>query len=193
MGTVVKVDKVTLGQTRGKFCRLCVEVNLDEPLKPFLEWGDHSFGVVYEGISTICFNCGVYGHVRENCPYFSETQNATAKVNTTEDTSAHVADETSLDTEMSQPETNIVVEKSAEKEPPAKVKSNIGPWMVMSYKNKKKNFNVTPSGNKKTSPGSRFAPLQVIDDTPVNPEPKTENRVPKQSSGPSIVQLWQRV
>lgn len=168
---------------------VCVEINLDEPLKPFLEWGDHSFGVVYEGISTICFNCGVYGHVRENCPYFSETQNATAKVNTF----APVAVETSLDTEMSQPETYVAVGKSAEEALPAKVKSNIGPWMVMNYKNKKKNFNVTPSGNKKTSPGSRFSPLQVVDDTPVNPEPKTVDRMPKQPSGPTIVQLWQRV
>jgi hypothetical protein len=61
----VKIDKVTLAQTRGKFCRLCVEVDLDKPLKPFVQLGEKPFGVVYEGISTICFNCGVYGHVRE--------------------------------------------------------------------------------------------------------------------------------
>lgn len=65
IGPVVKIDKVTLAQTRGKFCRLCVEVDLDKPLKPFVQLGEKPFGVVYEGISTICFNCGVYGHVRE--------------------------------------------------------------------------------------------------------------------------------
>ena len=27
--------------------------------------------MVYEGISTTCFNCGVYGHVKELCPYNS--------------------------------------------------------------------------------------------------------------------------
>jgi hypothetical protein len=36
IGPVVKIDKVTLVQTRGKFCRLCVEVNRYEPLKPFV-------------------------------------------------------------------------------------------------------------------------------------------------------------
>lgn len=30
---------------------------------------DKTFGVVYKGNSTICFNCGVYGHVRDQCPY----------------------------------------------------------------------------------------------------------------------------
>lgn len=36
IGPVVKIDKITLAQNRGKFCRICDEVNLDEPLKPFV-------------------------------------------------------------------------------------------------------------------------------------------------------------
>lgn len=68
IGRVVKVDRVTLSQARGKFCRICVEVNLDEPLKPFVEVNSQPYGVVYEGISTICFDCGVYGHVKGQCP-----------------------------------------------------------------------------------------------------------------------------
>lgn len=70
---MVKIDKVTLAQTRGKFYRLCVEINLNEPLKPFINLYGKPFGVVYEGLSTICFNCGVYGHVREHCPYKSDS------------------------------------------------------------------------------------------------------------------------
>lgn len=36
IGPVIKVDKVTLTQNRGKFCRLCVEINLNERLKPLI-------------------------------------------------------------------------------------------------------------------------------------------------------------
>lgn len=72
IGPVVKIDKVTLAQNRGKLCRICVEVNLDEPLKPVMQLGAKPFGIVYEGISTIYFKCGVYGHVRDHCPYVSE-------------------------------------------------------------------------------------------------------------------------
>lgn len=34
-----------------------------------------------------------------------------------------------------------------------------GPWMVMSYKNRNKNFNVSNGSNKKPPQGSRFTPL----------------------------------
>lgn len=49
-----------------------MEVNLDEPLLPFVEVNRQAYGIVYEGISTICFNCGVYGHVKDQCPYTSD-------------------------------------------------------------------------------------------------------------------------
>lgn len=69
---VVQTDRVTFAQTRRKFCRLYVEVNLNEPLKPFITLNKKTYGMVYEGISTICFNCGVYGFIRAQCPYISE-------------------------------------------------------------------------------------------------------------------------
>ncbi|XP_024196301.1 uncharacterized protein LOC112199527 [Rosa chinensis] len=73
IGPVIKVDKLTLAQARGKFCRVCVEIDLDAPLKPFVEIYGAAFGVVYEGINTICFNCGCYGHVREKCQVVEHT------------------------------------------------------------------------------------------------------------------------
>lgn len=140
LGPVVKIDKVTLGQTRGNFCRLCIENNLDEPLKPFLEFGDHSFGVVYEGISIICFNCGVYGHVRDHCPYEIVAQNEKNNMNTVGDNAAPVAEDIMVDTEIPISESKMGVEDSMNGVSPTIPSSNIRPWMVMSYKNKKKIF-----------------------------------------------------
>lgn len=125
LGPAVKIDKVTLGQTRGKFCRLCVEINLDEPLKPFIKLGDHSFGVVYEGISTICFNCGVYGHVCDHCTYVSKAQNVVAKVNTARVATVSLAADTTMDTKMLKSENNVVVEKSLNVDSSAKTNSTL--------------------------------------------------------------------
>ena len=46
-----------------------MEIDLDSPLKSFIQLYNKPFGVVYEAVSTIYFNCGCYGHVKERCPY----------------------------------------------------------------------------------------------------------------------------
>ncbi|XP_061994000.1 uncharacterized protein LOC133711948 [Rosa rugosa] len=65
---VVKVDQVTIGQARGKFARVCVEIDLSKPLRPFVEVESVAYNVIYEGISLICFECGCYGHAKDKCP-----------------------------------------------------------------------------------------------------------------------------
>lgn len=193
IGPVVKVDKVTLGQTRGKFCRICVEINLDEPLKPFIELGDNSFGVVYEGISTICFNCGVYGHVRDYCSYSFEAQIENVKASPNVVTNDPMIDTPSMDNEMLKPVNNVVVDQLSNAVATSKTKADMGSWMVMSYKNRKKISNATSSGTKKTVIDSRFAPLQVDDVDSVIPKPADVEKAITKIVGPNIVQLWQRM
>jgi hypothetical protein len=69
---------------------------------------------------------------------------------------------------------------------------DIGPWMVMNYKNKKKNVNVANASTKKLSQGSRFTPLQ--DESFLN-EPVVPPSVAKakQSIEPPIVKLWKNL
>lgn len=67
LGNDIKVDKLTLAQSRQQSGRICVEVGLQKPLLLYVEFGDNVFGVVYEGISMICFNCECFGHVKANC------------------------------------------------------------------------------------------------------------------------------
>ncbi|XP_062019300.1 uncharacterized protein LOC133735880 [Rosa rugosa] len=68
LGDVVKVDQVTIGQARGKFARVCVEIDLSKPLRRFVEVESVAYSVIYEGISLICFECGCYGHAKDKCP-----------------------------------------------------------------------------------------------------------------------------
>nr|XP_011459910.1 PREDICTED: uncharacterized protein LOC105350161 [Fragaria vesca subsp. vesca] len=68
LGNVVRVDPITIGQARGKFARVCVEVDLGKPLKPFVEVESVAYNVIYEGIFMICFECGCFGHSKDKCP-----------------------------------------------------------------------------------------------------------------------------
>ncbi|PKA48006.1 hypothetical protein AXF42_Ash015769 [Apostasia shenzhenica] len=64
------------------FARVCVRVNLAQPLKPGV-WIDGPKGkffqrVEYEGITVICFKCSVVGHRDKNCPLLGPTSQANA-------------------------------------------------------------------------------------------------------------------
>lgn len=71
IGKAVKVDHTTTcvgrGQGRGKYARICVEINLQKPLGSRIKVNGKVFNVEYECLSQICFNCELYGHVVEDC------------------------------------------------------------------------------------------------------------------------------
>jgi hypothetical protein len=70
------VDRNTLFQERGKYARVCVEVNLNEPLLAMFELKDETYKVEYEGLHMLCRTCGKFGHYLEGCPD-KKTPNAT--------------------------------------------------------------------------------------------------------------------
>ncbi|KAL5800987.1 hypothetical protein ACOSQ3_032619 [Xanthoceras sorbifolium] len=63
----VKVDLISKAQTRGKYTRICVEIDITKPLKSLLPVDDRLVDIEYENISMICFNYGKVGHVLDNC------------------------------------------------------------------------------------------------------------------------------
>ncbi|KAK5833596.1 hypothetical protein PVK06_017446 [Gossypium arboreum] len=65
-GNVVKVDYNTIDGTRGKFARVTVGEDISKPLMPFIGVEGKKQTVVYEGLSSICYTCGMVGHIKEN-------------------------------------------------------------------------------------------------------------------------------
>ncbi|KAI9115727.1 hypothetical protein K1719_013396 [Acacia pycnantha] len=67
-GEVVKVDYNTDSGDRGKFARIAVVIDLTKPLTSKIQVDGDLIYVEYEGLPSICFHCGRYGHLQEACP-----------------------------------------------------------------------------------------------------------------------------
>jgi hypothetical protein len=67
IGRTVKVDRTTQAQARGKYARLCVEVDLTKPLLAMFQIKDRLYKVEYEGLHMLCLTCGTFGHYKEGC------------------------------------------------------------------------------------------------------------------------------
>ncbi|XP_057746093.1 uncharacterized protein LOC130965342 [Arachis stenosperma] len=68
VGRTIKVDSNTAELSRGKFARMCVEVDLTKPLVGKYLINGREYRVEYEGIHQICFSCGRIDHDQKLCP-----------------------------------------------------------------------------------------------------------------------------
>nr|KYP36275.1 hypothetical protein KK1_042632 [Cajanus cajan] len=64
---MLKIDKLTSLHSRGKFARICVEINLSRKLVSMINVMGHIIKLEYEGLHAICFKCGKYGHKQDQC------------------------------------------------------------------------------------------------------------------------------
>ncbi|XP_045798039.1 uncharacterized protein LOC123892283 [Trifolium pratense] len=67
VGRPIKVDSTTLDVRRGRFARVCVEINLNQPVVGKVWIRDYWYQVEYEGLHRICSTCGCYGHLTRGC------------------------------------------------------------------------------------------------------------------------------
>lgn len=67
IGKPIRVDQNTLKVERGRFARICVEIDLSLPVVGRFWLDDHCYRVEYEGLHLICSTCGCYSHVARNC------------------------------------------------------------------------------------------------------------------------------
>ncbi|MCH84322.1 hypothetical protein A2U01_0005153, partial [Trifolium medium] len=74
IGKTVRVDKNTLTQERGKYARLCVEVDLTKALLAMFTIKGRKYNVEYEGLHLLCTTCGRFGHYKEGCPEKNKIQ-----------------------------------------------------------------------------------------------------------------------
>ncbi|KAI9085778.1 hypothetical protein K1719_032192 [Acacia pycnantha] len=80
IGKVIRLDVHTAQRTRGRFARMCVELNLNKPLVPEFCVEGQKLGVVYESLGQICNNCGRVGHMKEGCEVFHRRMNDASMV-----------------------------------------------------------------------------------------------------------------
>ncbi|KAL5840076.1 hypothetical protein ACOSQ4_012684 [Xanthoceras sorbifolium] len=67
LGNPCKIDPITEAQARGRFARLCIEIDTNKPLKGTLKVDGRRVKVEYESMGLICFNCGRIGHGKDSC------------------------------------------------------------------------------------------------------------------------------
>lgn len=67
LGTPLRIDRLTSIHSRGKYTRICVEIDLKIPLSSHIMIHGHQLPIEYEGLHQICFCCGLYGHKEDKC------------------------------------------------------------------------------------------------------------------------------
>lgn len=65
---ILRIDETTLLASRGRFARVSIEVDLDQPLISKFMFRRRLRRMEYEGLHSVCFQCGRYGHRKEHCP-----------------------------------------------------------------------------------------------------------------------------
>ena len=55
---VLRVDTFTASETRGRFARICVQVDVEKPLATVVMIGRLEQLICYERIHKMCFGCG---------------------------------------------------------------------------------------------------------------------------------------
>ncbi|CAL5441911.1 unnamed protein product [Camellia sinensis] len=83
LGTPLKVDINTAMATRGKYARVCVELDLRKPLISHITIGRYHYVVEYEHLHTLCFSCGRVGHQKEKCTEYPVIQSEKTMQNVT--------------------------------------------------------------------------------------------------------------
>ncbi|CAI9113674.1 OLC1v1014318C1 [Oldenlandia corymbosa var. corymbosa] len=67
VGKYLKADNNTLKVERGKYACLAVELDLTKPLVRKVKVDGKPYTVEYEDLRRICYDCGKYGHTRDEC------------------------------------------------------------------------------------------------------------------------------
>ncbi|XP_057730252.1 uncharacterized protein LOC130945560 [Arachis stenosperma] len=74
-----KIDYNTSHLCRGKFVRLCVEIDLTKPLLGRYMVNENVYQVEYDGIHQICFTCSKADHEQKHCAIWREKMRKTMR------------------------------------------------------------------------------------------------------------------
>ena len=66
---VLRIDTHTALEARGRYARICVQIDVEKPPINALLIENFKQPINYEGIHKLCFSCGRIGHRKEDCPH----------------------------------------------------------------------------------------------------------------------------
>ncbi|CAN1810420.1 hypothetical protein LINPERHAP1_LOCUS25900 [Linum perenne] len=132
IGRTIRLDLATAEGTRGRYARVCVEVDLTKPLLGKYIIEDRVFKVEYESLENMCFDCGMYGHKRESCSQIPPLR----------------------ETEMKKTTVPGVVLEAGANDP------DVGEWMTVQRRHRKKST-PPPATAAPVKKGSNFSVLEV--------------------------------
>lgn len=186
LGNFLKIDHLTSVHSRGKFARICVEIDLEKPLVSHIGVRGCPLYIEYEGLHSICFRCGRFGHKKDQCREILEddvkvqlVEGGEPMAEAGKDATMHVdgrADITSLKSVAPVSPCEVTKDKLNDRDT-----AQYGPWMIAkSYMGKKnrgdksyKRDPTKPGSDKKDSyksiaphkEGSRFNALSNAEDS----------------------------
>lgn len=147
---MLKIDTHTSIHSRGKFARICVEIDLSYKLVPYFTVLDDEFSLEYEGLHSICFGCGKYGHKKENCPeiILANSEQVACKQH---DPIHMIPEEQQEQTTVNHGDTTPVDGKP----------NCFGPWMMAKKASRRRPLKANNKSSDTQDPGSRFNILEV--------------------------------
>ncbi|RYR06917.1 hypothetical protein Ahy_B05g074234 [Arachis hypogaea] len=138
IGHMLKIDRTTSIHSRGKFARICVEIDLAKQLVPRISVFGCELHLEYEGLYQIYFSCGRYGHRSEQCSENLSTNGnpmdgVGAGSNPPVDSTAEHGDDQNRKFGDPRNQHNNEIHGNGQNNP------DFGPWMMVKrYSNKKK-------------------------------------------------------
>ncbi|XP_020235439.2 uncharacterized protein LOC109815203 [Cajanus cajan] len=130
IGKPVKVDRNTLNMNRGRFARVCVEIDLDIPVVGKFNLNDHWYKVEYEGLHIICTHCGCYGHYARDCTTKTKDLNEKPEAKEYENIATHK--NTSEENDRNKGEGEHMMDDTSTEIPP--VEEAHGEWLIVTRK-----------------------------------------------------------
>ncbi|XP_057452101.1 uncharacterized protein LOC130743900 [Lotus japonicus] len=165
LGTMLKIDMDTSVHSRSRFARICVEIDLSQQLTTNYTAMGEEHALEYEGLDSIYFRCGRYGHKMDGShePLASVqmpfvVQQASLPMETHSETLPMVIEETT--TISNHLPTHVEKDKQENKE--NEIPTGFGPWMLVKKSVRKKSGKNWSLGEQHQNSGSRFNVLKDI-------------------------------
>ena len=133
IGNVLRIDTHIATETKGKFARICVQIDVNKPLVTAILIGKFEQSICYEGIQKLCFGCGRVGHRKESCPYIIRQKSSSERTEVRAEGSVPSSPcETHVPNKVQKGQgSNESVSRSTKEEA---TDGTYGPWVVVTHR-----------------------------------------------------------